>query len=244
MVDGDTLPGGDGGGVLADAAAAADAALADSAPPDAGTVTIVLAGVETDLGVSGSGTDLVVAVPDGTAAGDLLVAAVASNDDTTSDMYPTGSGWAQLGRDAELSGPSLGVWARFAEGQGVVDYYGFEVPAGSAGYVMLMNFTGQGTDEIGEIAVAGGQSQTPSCPSINSGDNSIALCLGAFDGGASGSSDTGLAGYDTIVMGGGTSVSGGAGYRSQWSAGPTPEASFALAQSLRYRTMAVSLNGH
>lgn len=243
MVDGDTLPGGDAGEGQADAAAASDAARADGAAPDAGTVSIVFAGASTDLGASGSGTDLVVAVPDGTAAGDLLVAAVASNDDTTTDMYPTGSGWTELARDAELSGPSLGVWARYAEGAGQVDYYGFEVPSGSAGYVVLMRFTGQADDPIGARDVLGGQSQAAPCPSIDAGENSVALCLGAFDGPQSGG-DTGLDGYQTIVMGGGTYVSAGAGYRSQWSAAATPAASFALAQSLRYRTMAVALRGN
>jgi len=126
-------------------------------------------------------TSLAVPIPTSTSSGDLLIAAVATDGDTSSSIAaPVGQGWTLIDRGANTA-VTLGAWYKIA-GSSEPASHTFTWTGSEQAYGWMMRFTGQDTDPIEDYTAGDYTSSTPSSPSVTTAaDNSIVLRLGAFD---------------------------------------------------------------
>lgn len=145
--------------------------------------------------------------PADTNEGDLLIAAVATDGDT-SISPPAGEGWTEINVDDYSSEVTLGAWWKLAEASESSSHQ-FSWAGSEKAYGWIMRFTGHDTTEPIDVwASAGGSGSTPSSPAVTTtGDNCMILRLGAFDDDGITVDAPGLTGHTAITM----DTSGGSG---------------------------------
>jgi len=197
----------------------------------------------------GSGTtSITISKPTGTSEGDLLIAAVVTDGDTSSSLSPPGGqGWAGVVYD-QWSFVTLGSWMKQASASEPSSHT-FTWSGSQEAYGWIMRFTGHNpASPIDVYAVDGGSSSTPDCPSVTTTvANTMILRIGGFDDDSiwTGAGNTGLSGHTGITMeqssnGNGT-CSGGAGYVQQVSIGASGIEDFGLQSNEVYRTMTIAI---
>ena len=186
----------------------------------------------TEAALGSNGSSLVIAKPPGTAAGDLLVAAVATDGNNSGSLAPP-AGWNVIHVDDQNGKVTFGVWWKLA-GASEPGSYTFTWSSSERAYGWIMRFTGH--DPGSPIPVdsnAADKSAAPSSPSVTTTvDNALILRLGGFDDDDITAGDPGLSGHTAINMGksdsGNFSASGGSGYILQASAGASGTSEFSL----------------
>jgi len=202
----------------------------------------------TDASASSNETSLDVSKPGGTAAGDLLIAALATDGDSAPSFTPP-AGWTQVsvGTSANTK-VSLGVWWKIATSS-EPSQYNFTWSGGEEAYGWISRFTGH--DPSSPILYDNGtltndSTSTPICQKlITPVDDMLVLRLGGFDDDDVTIGDPGLAGHTAINMdesgGGNGTVSGGSGYLIQATAGDTGFGYFALTNNEEMRTVTLGI---
>ena len=139
-------------------------------------------------------------------AGDLLIAAIATDEDTSATLSAP-SGWTSINSPGSYSSAvTLGAWWRIATATEPASYT-FTWAGGQQAYGWMMRFTGNNsTSPInGTPSVWGGSSSTPTSPAVTTTvDNCLILRLGAFDGNDVNTlpepGNPGLSGHTAITM--------------------------------------------
>ena len=134
--------------------------------------------------------------------GDLLVAAVATDGDTSGSLSPPfGEGWTQLDISDYINEVTLGAWWKLADVSESANHQ-FTWSGGQQAYGWMMHYTGHDPSApIDVYATAGESSGTPTSPSTNTTVGpTLILRLGAFDESAITEDDPGLSGHTSITM--------------------------------------------
>ena len=128
---------------------------------------------------SDSNTTIVIPKPSGTAQGDLLIAAVATDESST--PFPA-NGWTPIDCTAYGTAVTLGAWRKIA-GASEPANYTFTWTGGQKAYGWIMRFTGyDAANPINTSATADQTSSTPTSPAVTTTvNNCLILRLGAFD---------------------------------------------------------------
>jgi hypothetical protein len=138
--------------------------------------------------------------------GDLLIAAVATDEDTSATLSAP-SGWTSITSPSSYSSAvTLGAWWKIASATEPASYT-FTWAGGQQAYGWMMRFTGHNsTSPInGMPSVWGGSSSTPTSPAVTTTvSNCLILRLGAFDGNDVNTlpapGNPGLSGHTAITM--------------------------------------------
>jgi hypothetical protein len=198
---------------------------------------------------SPGGESVSIPKPGGTAVGDLLIAAIATDGDTVSTLSPSAS-WNLTQFDIGQDGGgavTLGIWWKIADGTEpgnlVYSWTGSE-----HAYGWIMRFTGHDPGSpIATASMNGGTDRNPTSNNLITGtDGNLILRLGGFDDDDITVDLPGLPGHTAITMDrSGTAVqntvSGGAGYVIQPTAGDTGTSNFALTAREEFRTVTIAI---
>jgi len=191
-----------------------------------------------------SGTSLVINKPPGTAAGDLLVAAVATDGNTTASL--AAAGWTVINVTDQGGAVTFGVWWKLA-GASESSTYTFTWSGSEQAYGWIMRFTGHDpASPVDANSNDAGSGSAASSPSVTTTvDNALILRLGGFDDDDITAGDPGVSGHTAINMGdsgnGNATTSGGSGYVLQPAAGASGTASFSLTGSEQYVTVTLGV---
>ncbi|MCJ7729599.1 MAG: hypothetical protein MUO27_06955 [Sedimentisphaerales bacterium] len=148
-------------------------------------------------------TSLAISTP-ATNTGDLLIAAVATDGDTSSSLSPP-SGWTSINVDDYSGEVTLGAWRRFATASEPASHT-FTWTGSQQAYGWMMRFTGHNSaSPINNYSTAGVTSSTPTSPAVTTTVGcSMILRLGAFDDGDVNTlpepGNPGLSGHTAITM--------------------------------------------
>ena len=189
-------------------------------------------------------TALVLPTPAGVVTGELLIAAVAIDEDRQ-DSLAAPSGWTLIDLGVEQEKVTFGVWWKLATSSEPADYTWTWTDAEEAVGVGLRISNQHPTSPISIFSTANGKSSSPGCAAVTTAiDQSLVIRWGGFRHNQIGApGDTGLSNHVDVYMNGvGNGVSLGAGYRVQEQAGDTGTASFALTGSKEYRTVTVAIS--
>ncbi len=199
----------------------------------------------TDRKQGANGNILVIDKPPGTAAGDLLIAAVATDGNTSTTLTPP-AGWTVLDVSQQGGAVTFGVWWKLAGAFEAADY-SFTWGGGEKAYGMVMRFTGHDpASPINVSATNGGTSSAPTAPAVTTTvTDTMILRLGGFDDDDISIGNPGLSGHTPITMdkssNGGQTASAGAGYLAQAAAGDSGTSDFLLSASEQYRTVTLAI---
>lgn len=135
--------------------------------------------------------------------GDLLIAAVATDGDTSTTLSPpTGEGWVGVVNDYSNQ-VTLGVWYKLADASESASHeFTWSSLNPQKAYGWIMHFTGHDSENpINAYSTYGQSSSTPTSPAVTTTvNNCLILRLGAFDNDDITEDDTGLTGHTTITM--------------------------------------------
>jgi len=175
-------------------------------------------------------TSLAVSIPAGYSAGDLLIAAVATDGDTSTTITTAAAGWTRIDRGASSSAVTLGAWYKVAGASESAPT--FTWTGGQQAYGWMMRFTGQdSSDPIDDYAAGNYTSSTPTSPSVTTAaDNSIILRLGAFD-------DDDITIDNSALLSGHTTITADESASSVTGSPPTYQAAGALTSSAGQTTV-------
>ncbi|GAX59225.1 hypothetical protein SCALIN_C01_0156 [Candidatus Scalindua japonica] len=199
----------------------------------------------TEKKLSTDGTSIIMDKPPATSQSDLLIAAVATSGNNASSLSAP-SGWTTINIGQTSSKVTLGVWWKQA-GASESGTYTFTWSNNKKAYGWIMRLTGHDTNNpVDTFSSHGGGSNSPTSPSVTTSfDNSMILRLGGFENNKITVDDPGLPGHTAITMdesGGGSPVSGGAGYILQPTSGNSGTSNFTLNQMKKYRTVTVGIS--
>lgn len=156
----------------------------------------------TEEKVDSDDTSITITTPD-TDEGDLLIAAVATDGDTSSSLAPPGGeGWTEIDIDDYSNDVTLGAWWKLADASESSSHQ-FAWSGAEQAYGWMMRFTGHdSTNPINDYSASGWLSATPTSPAVTTTvDNCLILRLGAFDDDDITVDDTGLnGGHIDITM--------------------------------------------
>ena len=193
------------------------------------------------------GTSLTIPTPGGVSAGDLLVAAVATDGSTSSSLAPPGGeGWTEVNLDDRNGQATLGVWWKLADASESSSHQ-FTWSGDQEAYGWIMRFTGHNTGSpINASAAQGENSSSPDCPSVTT---TVADCLivriGGFDDDDITVDAPGLSGHTAITMDksntGSSTCSGGAGYVQQAAIGASGISEFSLTGNEQSRMVTIAI---
>ncbi len=192
------------------------------------------------------GTSLTIVTPAGTGEGDLLIAAVATEADTSSSLAPPGGeGWNEINIGQQGGRVTLGVWWKLADASESPSHQ-FTWGVSKQAYGWIMRFTGHDTSStIDDTAVGGGQSGTPVSPAVTTTvANATILRIGGFKDDGITVDAPGLSGHIAITMDysiSGGKCSGGAGYVTQAAIGSSGTSNFSLTASKEYRAVTIAI---
>jgi hypothetical protein len=192
-----------------------------------------------------STTTLDLTKPAGTAAGDLLIATLATDGSTAGSMSPP-AGWTVIDLANQSGAVTYGVWWKLA-GASEPASYTFSWSGNEAAYGTVMRFTGHDpADPIDISATGGGSASAPSSPAVTTTvADTMILRLGGFDDDDITTDAPGLTGHTAITMddtgNGPSTTSSGAGYVMQATAGDSGTSTFALTGSEEYRTVTIAI---
>jgi hypothetical protein len=145
-------------------------------------------------------------------AGNLLIAAVATDGDTSSTITAP-SGWTLIDRGSYSSAVTLAAWWKIATATEPASYT-FTWTGNQQSYGWIMKFTGHNpTSPINASSATGGSSSTPTSPAVTTTvDNCLILRLGAFDDSDINTDSPGLSGHTAITMDSSAATLGLVGY--------------------------------
>jgi type II secretory pathway pseudopilin PulG len=155
---------------------------------------------------------LAVPIPAGTSQGDLLIAAVATDEDTSGSIIPpAGQGWTMINRGAYSGAVTLGAWWKNAGASEPV-IHTFSWSGNQQAYGWMMRFTGHdAANPINALSYGGTTSSNPTSPEVTS---TVSCCqilrLGAFNNDDIIIDTPGLANNSPITMDESASSSAGA----------------------------------
>ena len=199
----------------------------------------------TDASLGSNGKTLTITRPGGTADGDLLIAAVAT-DGKQGTWTPPSAGWNLIDQGTQSEEVALAVWWKLA-GSSEPASYNFSWGEDQEAYGWMMRFTGHDpVNPIDVSASSGGSSSSPTSPAVTTSvADALILRIGGFDDDDISVGAPGLAGHTAITMdksgaGNGT-CSGGAGYLTQATAGSSGTSTFSLTRSEEYRTVTIGI---
>jgi hypothetical protein len=212
---------------------------------DAGTPAgVTLQEISTAKGASNS-KNLTIGKPPGTAAGDLLIAAVVTDGNNSASMSAP-AGWNVVNIADRSGAVTLGVWWKAAVASEPADYtFSWSVKEQSYGMVMRLS----GHDPAAPIDVSanfGGSSAAPISPAVTTTvPNAMILRIGGFDDDDITVDSPGLPGHTAIAMdtskSGTNNASAGAGHTLQAAAGSSGESTFALTATEEYRSVTIGI---
>ncbi len=195
--------------------------------------------------LSSNGSEITLDVPPGTAAGDLLIAAVAS-DGPRSGTLSAPAGWTTITMQESDSSVTLGVWWKIASGsEGSTQT--FTGLVGERAYAWMMRFTGHDPSApINASTHDKGSFNFPPAKAVTTTvDKSMVLRIGAFDDDGVTVDAPGIADHTPITMDesndGTNTASGGAAYMIQEVAGDTGDAEFELTRQEEYVTATIAI---
>jgi hypothetical protein len=181
----------------------------------------------------------------GVVAGDLLIAALAIDGNVISTVNAP-SGWTLVSRLQSGSAVGVGVWWKIA-GSSEPGTYAFTWTGNERAYGWTMRFTGHNpTTPINTFATNVGTSATPTCAATTTSvANTMVVRIGGFDEDKITIDNPGLSAHTTVTMdrsdSGGSSASGGAGYRKVAAVGSTGTSNFALTSSEQFVTFTIAI---
>ena len=149
-------------------------------------------------------TSLTISTPMSISEGDLLIAAVATDGNTSSSLAPPGGeGWTEITIGHYSSGVTLGAWWKNA-GASESATHQFTWTGAQQAYCWIMRFTGHDpSNPINNWATNGTTSSTPTSAAVTSTvDYALIVRLGAFDGSDITTDSPGLAAHSVITMDG------------------------------------------
>ena len=200
----------------------------------------------TETQESSNTTSITVAVPPGYSEGDLLIAAVATDGNTSASMSAP-VGWNEI---SVLAGDgnrcALGIWWKLAD-TSEPSSFTFTWADMEKPYGWIMRFTGHDpSSPIHVTATDLGATSNPTAPAVTTTvDGCLILRLGGFDDDDITVGDAGMTGHSTINANesdaSSSSTSGAAAYQMQTSAGDSGTANFTLTGSEQYRTVTISI---
>lgn len=164
--------------------------------------------------VSTDDTSITILTPD-TNENDLLIAAVATDGDTSASLAPpAGEDWTEINIDDYSSAVTLGAWWKYA-GASESSSHKFTWIGDEQAYGWMMRFTGHdSTDPINDYLANGESSSSPTSPAVTTTvDNCLILRLGAFDDDDITEDDPGLSGHTAITMDESASSAGAVTYQ-------------------------------
>jgi len=160
-------------------------------------------------------TNLTISTPDSN-EGDLLIAAVATDGDTSATIEPpSGEGWNEIDIGSYNGEVTLGVWWKLADASESASHqFSWSESVAEQAYGWIMRFTGHDPDDpIDDYSVDGETSSTPTSPEvITTVSDCLIVRLGAFDDDDITVDDTGLTDHFTITMDESASSGGGISY--------------------------------
>ena len=186
-----------------------------------------------------------VPTPGGTVDGDLLIAAIASDEDASDLTAP--AGWNPIVVQNNGTRVTLGVWWKIASASEPANHT-FASSSYNMKYGWMMRFSGH--DPVNPINATStfntGSSRNPPVASTTTTvDNTLVLRVGGFDHEDITVDNPGLTGHTPITMDlGGSGLgacAGGAGYTSLPTAGATGTTSFALTAREQYVTGTIAI---
>ncbi|MCP4407748.1 MAG: DNRLRE domain-containing protein [Gammaproteobacteria bacterium] len=196
---------------------------------------------------SNSKKSLVIDKPGGTAAGDLLIAAITTDgkQEKTMTLDPS-TGWTLINQGMQGEEVTFAVFWKIAEASEPASY-DVNWKEDQEAYVWMMRFTGHDPgNPINVSSIARGSSSSPSSPAVaTTVPNTMILRIGGFDDDDITVDAPGLVDHTAITMdksssGGGT-CSGGTGYLTKADVGDSGTSSFSLTRSEEYRTVTIAI---
>jgi len=199
----------------------------------------------TESALGSDGSSLSISKPAGTVAGDLLVAAVATDGNNTGSLLPP-AGWNVVHVADSTGKVTFGVWWKVA-GASESSSYTFSWSNSERAYGWIMRFTGfDPSSPINVTSNAAAISAAPPSPSVvTTVANALILRLAGFDNNSVTVGLPGLPGHTVINMnasdGGNFSASGGSAYSQQAVAGDSGVSSFDLSKNEKYVTVTIAI---
>ncbi|MCP4259470.1 MAG: hypothetical protein GY774_18475 [Planctomycetes bacterium] len=147
-------------------------------------------------------TSVTISTPSGTSEGDLLIAAVATDENTSVSMAPPGGeDWTEIDVDYYNGEVTLGTWWKLADASESPSHE-FTWSGGEQAYAWIMRFTGHDpTEPINVSETDSEYSSTPTNQSVTTTvDGCLILRLGGFDDYDITVDDPGLSGHTPITM--------------------------------------------
>ncbi len=147
-------------------------------------------------------TSITIDIPSGTSQDDLLIAAVATDGNTSSSLAPPfGQGWTEIDVGHKSAKVTLGAWWKNADASESPTHQ-FTWSGSEQAYGWMMRFTGHDpTSPINTSAVTGDSSISPTSPSVTTTvANTMIVRIGGFDDGDITVDDPGLSGHAAITM--------------------------------------------
>ncbi len=162
-----------------------------------------------------SEAEIAIEIPQDTAIGDLLIAAIALDGEAASSFTSPVTGWTLAALEGQEGDVALGVWWRIANGS-EPNEYSFTFDDDSRAYGWIMRFTGHDdSDPISSAETNSGKSSFPEAPAaMIPSDNSMVLRIGAFLGDEVSTDDPGVSDHTAITMDEANDFSGGAAFQS------------------------------
>lgn len=155
----------------------------------------------TEAKISSDTTSITISTPD-TNEGDLLIAAVATDGDTSASIAPPeGEGWTAIYTGDYNNEVTLGAWWKLADVSESSSHQ-FTWTGDEQAYAWMMRFTGhKASNPINDHSASGETSSTPTSPEVTTTlDNCLILRLGAFDDDDITVDEPGLSGHTAITM--------------------------------------------
>jgi len=193
--------------------------------------------------VSSDDTKITIDTPAGTSEDDLLIAAVATEEDTSGSLAPPGGeNWTEIDLDVKDDDVTLGVWWKLADAS-ESSTHEFTWSGNKQAYGWIMRFTGHDTSSpINDTANDEGKSETPESPAVTTTvANAIILRIGGFKDDDITVDAPGLSGHTAITMDKSNKCSGGAGYVTQAAIGSSGTSDFSLTKSKEYRVVTIAI---
>jgi len=191
---------------------------------------------------------ITLSTPAGTSEGDLMIAAVVTDGETTTQILPPGGeGWTEIDLDESGNAVTLGVWWKLADALESPTHQFTWTNNFQQAYGLIMRFTGHDSSSpINASSTNVGNSSTPISPSVTTTvANTLILRLGAFDDDDVIVGNTGLSGHTEITMdkssSSGNTCSGGAGYVQQAAIGDSGTSNFSLTAGEQHLTVTVAI---
>ncbi len=196
---------------------------------------------------AGSNTTSITIPTPTTDENDLLIAAVATDENTSATLSPPGGqGWTEININSYLNQVTLGAWWKLADASEAPTHQ-FTWSGGQQAYGWMMRFTGHDTSSpINAFLTNSGTNILPTSPSVTTTvANCMILRIGGFNDDDVSVDNPGLSGHTAITMdesnSGLDTCSGGAGYTKQSGSNDSGTSTFSLIAPEKYRTITIAI---